>query len=268
MKKLLCLFSIFIITYNLPAQDFSLYKKEILIKDKDTLRYRILFPEDYISTKKYPVITFLHGSGERGSDNESQLLHGGSLFLKDSLRQTYKAIVIFPQCPKDIRWNTIISTPDSTNITGRSVKFSLSPKPTKPAFLVKLLLDSLIRNNIADANQMYIGGLSLGGFGTFDMIERYPKFFAAAFPICGGGDTTVAGSFAKNTAVWIFHGDSDRSVDVRYSREYYATLMRLGADVRYTEYPGVGHNSWDNAFAEKDLLPWLFSKRNKYRGMK
>jgi predicted peptidase len=126
-----------------------------------------------------------------------------------------------------------------------------------------MLLDSLIKSKAADAKRMYIGGLSLGGFGTFNMIERYPHFFAAAFPICGGGDTAMAKRFAKYTAVWIFHGDKDQAVDVNYSRRYYSTLKKLGADVKYNEYPGVDHNSWDNAFAEEDLVPWMFAKKKK-----
>ena len=110
---------------------------------------------------------------------------------------------------------------------------------------------------------MYIGGLSLGGFGTFDMIERYPKFFAAAFPICGGGDTMMASKYSKIIAVWLFHGDIDKSVDVKNSRQYYAALQNLHAEVKYTEYPGVGHNSWDNVFVEKELLPWVLSHAKK-----
>jgi predicted peptidase len=128
---------------------------------------------------------------------------------------------------------------------------------------MKSLLDSLIRSKVADRKRMYIGGLSLGGFGTFNMIERYPTFFAAAFPICGGGDTQSAGRFAKTTAVWIFHGDKDEAVDVKYSRDYYTALKKANADVRYTEYAGVGHNSWNNAFAEKDLVHWMFMKKKK-----
>ena len=110
---------------------------------------------------------------------------------------------------------------------------------------------------------MYIGGLSLGGFGTFDMIQRYPSFFAAAIPICGGGDVNVADRFADKVSVWLFHGDEDKSVDVSNSRNYFAVLKKLGADTRYTEYPGVAHNSWDNAFKERELLTWMLSKSRK-----
>jgi len=258
MKTFIGFIFLGVLSFSLPAQDLSAFQKKLYIINKDTLRYRILYPLHYKSHKKYPVITFLHGSGERGNDNESQLIHGGALFLNDTLRKKFKAIVIFPQLPKDSLWEDH----RRTHVPGgNSYDFTYSTQPTIPSLLVKLLLNSLVDNKIGDARYMYIGGLSLGGMGTFDMVERYPDFFAAAFPICGGGDTSKAKAFAGKTALWIFHGDADQSVNVKYSRDYYAALNNLHADVRYTEYPGVGHNSWDNAFAEKNLLPWLFSKK-------
>ena len=139
----------------------------------------------------------------------------------------------------------------------------MTERASTPTRLVKMLLDSLIKARVADSKRMYIGGLSLGGFGTFNMIERYPRYFAAAFPICGGGDVNQAKAFAKTTSVWIFHGDKDPTVSVKYSRDYYAALKKLSADVRYTEYPNVQHDSWNNAFAEKDLLYWMFRQKKK-----
>jgi len=260
MKKLCFFITILSAPVYLLAQGADAFKKINFTREGNTLPYRILYPKNYDKSKSYPVLTFLHGSGERGDNNEAQLTHGGKLFSNDSVRNTFNAIVIFPQCPRDSTWNYFRSKRDSASPGGRSIDFTLSPRPTTPAGLVKLLLDSLIASRAADPARMYIGGLSLGGFGTFDMIERYPDFFTAAIPICGGGDTSLANRFAKKIAVWIFHGDNDQSVHVQYSRQYYAALKNLGADVRYTEYPGVGHNSWDNAFAEKELLPWLISK--------
>ena len=264
MKKISVVLTIAILPLIVKSQDLTLFEKQTFTRNGNTLFYRILYPNGYNKSKAYPVFTFLHGSGERGNDNESQLTHGGALFANDSVRKTFPAIVIFPQCPNDSTWNYIRSRRDSTNQTGRTFDLSFSPSPTTPALLVKLLLDSLVATKKADSNRMYIGGLSLGGFGTFDMIERYPAFFAAATPICGGGDLTMADRFAKNVSVWLFHGDADKSVDVNNSRRYYAELKKLGADTRYNEYPGVEHNSWDNAFKERELLPWVLSKtKNK-----
>ncbi len=250
----------------LMAQEMDKFEKKTFTRNGQTLLYRILYPKGYNKLKPYPVLTFLHGSGERGDNNESQLLHGGALFANDSVRDRFSAIVIFPQCPKDSAWRYISSARDTASPTGRTINFAKSPRPTTPAALAKKLLDSLVSSKVADRNKMYIGGLSLGGFGTFDMLERYPDFFAAAIPICGGGDEALAKTFAKKASLWIFHGDNDKSVDVNYSRKYYKALKDAGADVRYTEYPGVGHNSWDNTFTEKELLPWLLSKsKNKVR---
>jgi predicted peptidase len=258
MKKAFILLLIACLPVAMIAQDFSSFQKKEFSRNGNTLLYRIFYPKDYNKSKTYPVLTFLHGSGERGNDNVSQLKHGGRLF--DSLQNSFKAIVIFPQCPSDSTWNYISSREDSGNPTGRVIDLSFNSKPTTPARLVKLLLDSLVANKVGDPKRMYIGGLSLGGFGTFDMIERYPDFFAAAIPICGGGDLKLANRYAKGVSLWIFHGADDKSVDVNNSRQAYAALKDLGADVQYNEYPGVGHNSWDNAFAEKNLLPWLLSK--------
>lgn len=258
------LIAFFILILSIPNLACSQgFQKKTFIKNSDTLRYQILYPQNYSASKQYPVLLFLHGSGERGSDNEAQLTHGSALFLNDTSRREFPAIVIFPQCPRDSAWNRISSKPDSTSPSSRRIDLSFQPTPTTPAQLAKLLLDSLLASRIADPKKMYVGGLSLGGFGTFDMVERYPDFFAAAVPICGGGDTTTAARFASKTSVWLFHGDADKSVDVKNSREYFAALTSHKADVKYTEYPGVGHNSWDNAFKEKTLLPWLISKSKK-----
>ena len=263
MYRLILLFLVFLPPRFLPHQ--SIFQKEWFSRQGYTLPYRILYPQYYNANKPYPVLTLLHGSGERGTDNQAQLLRGGSLFERDDVRKRFPAIVIFPQCPEDSVWSYFTSTPDDSNITGRSIQFKLSARPASSSLLVKLLLDSLVAAKKADPGRMYIGGLSLGGFGAFDMIERYPDYFAAAFPVCGGGDTSTARRFAGKVPVWMFHGAKDKVVDVNYSRNYYRTLKRLGADVRYTEYPGVGHNSWDYTFEEKDLLPWVFSKSRYVR---
>jgi predicted peptidase len=241
------------------SQDLSLYEKKNFIRDGDTLRYRILYPKNYDSHKKYPLVLFLHGAGERGNDNEAQLLHGGSMFLRDSVREKYPAIVIFPQMPKDSSWAYTVHTYDT--LTKRSSLTFPFLAPTTPARLAKGLMDSLVSAKKADNKRIYIGGLSMGGFGTFNMLARYPDYFAAAIPICGGGDTAMANRFAKKVAVWIFHGDQDQAVNVENSRNYFHALQGQHARVKYTEYPGVGHNSWDNAFAEKDLFYWLFSNK-------
>lgn len=262
MKNLSLLLGILLISLSGFAQDTTRFQKKLWIEGTDTLRYRILYPSEYKTGKKYPVVLFLHGSGERGRDNEKQLVHGATLFANDTVRKRFPAIVIFPQCPDDSGWARVKSAMDTVTKM-RTFSFPRSETPTTPVRLVKNLLDDLQQKKVADPKRMYIGGLSMGGFGTFDMIARYPDYFAAAFPICGGGDTSNAAKFAGKIPTWIFHGGADPAVNPQLSRDYYAALQNHHATVKYTEYPGVGHNSWDNVFAEPGLLPWVFSVKKK-----
>ncbi len=219
--------------------------------------YRILFPQAYDKTKNYPLIVFLHGSGERGSDNEQQLLHGSQMFLVDSIRKSYPAIVIFPQCPESDSW-------ESPEYASKSCKdyFEISKrtKTSRSLLLVNQMVDGLVKSERVDEKRMYVIGLSMGGFGTFETISRWPKKYAAAIPICGGGSVVGAKRYAKRVALWIFHGAEDKVVSPDFSRKVYESLQEKKADVRYTEYPNVTHGSWKKAFVEPELFSWLFSK--------
>ena len=258
MKKIISFLTLLISIHSSQAQDLSAYKKEFFIQGTDTLRYRILYPESYKKGKRYPLIVFLHGSGERGNDNEAQLFHGGDLFLKDSLRKQFPAIVIFPQCPQDSTWNRF---PGRIRDTTAAFNLALNTLDlTTPERLVKLLIDSFAENKIADKKRIYLGGLSLGGFGTYDLVIHYPGYFAAAFPICGQANVKLYTEKAAKVPVWIFHGTLDNVVDPQPDRNLIKALQSMGAkNAKYTEYPNAGHNSWDSAFAEPGLLPWLFS---------
>ena len=139
--------------------------------------------------------------------------------------------------------------------------FNYSTAPTWPLVAVNELIKSELENGTVDPKRVYISGLSMGGFGTFEIAYRNPELFAAAAPICGGGDVNAYDKRVKNIPFWIFHGDADAAVDVKYSREMADKLKKIGARVKYTEYPGVGHNSWDNAFAEPEFLKWIFSQK-------
>ena len=242
------------------GQDNSLYEKKDFIRGNDTLRYRILYPQDYDATKKYPLILLLHGAGERGSDNEAQLVHGSSLFTNPANRQAYPAIVLFPQCPRNDFWARIERDPsrkDSLN----GLYFP-SEKPIGKALdLVSQLLDSMVTAQKINTKKIYVGGLSMGGMGTFELLWRKAGFFAAAFPICGGGDPAKVKEYGRKFPVWVFHGDKDNVVLPSNSRLMVNALQAAGAKVKYSEYPGVGHNSWDNAFKEPDLLKWLFKQK-------
>jgi len=262
MRFILIIFFLSLVCHSLWAQDFSEYKKEVFVLHDQQLPYRMLYPLSFDHSKKYPLIIFLHGAFEKGNDNESQLNIGGRYFLADSNRRNFPAIVIFPQCPLNDLWAYFETETDSVGHVSRAI-FPFRKEPTPVTFMLKQLLDSLSSLSFVDATRIYIGGLSQGGMGVFDMIARYPEIFAAAFPICGAGKTPTADKFAKQTAIWIFHGADDDVVPVYFSRQFFHRLKKDGADVQYTEYPGVKHNSWVNAFQEKDLLPWLFSKSKK-----
>lgn len=259
MKKFLLTIGGFLLFASAKTQDLSLYEKKIFLSGPDTLRYRIAYPDNYRADKAYPLIVFLHGSGERGNDNELQLKHGGKLFVREDIRNNYPAIVIFPQCPNDSAWSRYKKGEKSNDWI-----FDASLSASRPALLVKELMDQLLQQKKIDAKKIYIGGLSLGGLGTYDMLMRYPGYFAAAFPICGATDVSGFVASAGPVPMWMFHGAEDVVVQPTFNRALYKSLMDLGArNVKYTEYPGVNHNSWDNAFAEPELLPWMMSQKKK-----
>lgn len=239
------------------AQDLSLYQKKWLVQGGDTLPYRILFPKNYDSTKKYPVLFFLHGAGERGRDNEKQLVHGGNLFLQEDIRENYKAIIVFPQCPTNDYWSNVLRLQDESG------KRFFSFLEEGPANRNMVLLEELVRYILqaypVKKDQVYTGGLSMGGMGVFELVRRVPKTFAAAFPICGGANPATAIKI-KNTSWWIFHGAKDDVVPPYYSEKMYKALKAAGTKVKFTLYPNANHNSWDDTFAEPELLSWLFSQ--------
>lgn len=255
--KFCCVALLVVFSLSVSAQDTTLYKKELFISKADTLRYRILYPENYDPQLKYPIIIVLHGSGEKGRDNSAQLIHGAALFVKEESRKNFPAIVVFPQCPPNQSWNTITS---KTVDGKREITIATKNQPSQPAKLLMELIKQLRSRSEVDKKRIYIGGLSMGGFGTFEMLRRKPKWFAAAFPICGGDNPANAKKYYRKVSLWIFHGEKDPVVNVQFSNQIAERLKALHADMKYTIYPNVQHDSWVNAFNEPDLLPWLFSK--------
>ena len=253
MKRILIL--LLIATTSVFSQEF---KKELLVHQNDTLPYRILIPENYNSQSPFPLLLFLHGAGERGSDNKSQLVHGSFLFKSEDFRNNYPAIVVFPQCPEKSSWANVKRNYDMLN--GKKFDFFKEISENKQLIMVEKLLDFIEKKYSIDPTRRYVGGLSMGGMGTFELVARNPDYFAAAFPICGGGNPDWS-DLLKTTPFWIFHGEDDGVVSVDFSRKMYEALGKEKASVRLTIYPEVNHNSWDNAFAEPDLMNWLFSNK-------
>ena len=257
MKNILLIVFVFACSQTF-AQDLNLYQKRVFVnQQKDTLRYRILFPENFDKSKEYPLVLFLHGAGERGRDNEKQLTHGAKLFLSPENRKNLPCIVIFPQCPSESFWSSVKVDRTKTPLV---FDFDYSRPSNAPLILSIDVVNQIIKEGSVDKKRVYITGLSMGGMGTFEAIYKFPKLFAAAMPICGGGDTKSYDERVKKIPFWVFHGAVDAVVDVKYSREMVDRLKTIKSQVKYSEYPGVNHNSWDNAFAEPEFLSWMFSK--------
>lgn len=258
LKLTVALALLFVATSS-NAQDFKKYDRGNFIKGKDSIYYRLLFPKNFDPKKKYPILFFLHGSGERGNDNEKQLTHGGKLFLKESVRKQFPAIIVFPQCSSDSFWANV----DLTDKSGKErFNFLTGGKPTKSMHALLGMIDNFLDKPYVDKNKVYIGGLSMGGMGTYELLRRKRKMFAAAFAICGGDNVANVRKY-KKTPLWIFHGEKDNVVPVVLSTIISDQLQVLGVAPKITLYPKDNHNSWDSAFAEPELLPWLFSKERK-----
>lgn len=244
----LTLLCFFLFLTSLRAQNSTLFDKLVYTDRKDSLPYRLLKPVNPGAKELFPLVIFLHGSGERGSDNEAQLKHIADLFLDPKYRGKYPCYVLAPQCPKGQLWA-------QQNRDG-----SISKEPTAPMKLLITLIDSVTSEFPIDPSRIYITGLSMGGFGTWDLIARYPHKFAAAVPVCGGGDEQTA-SRIKHIPVWAFHGAKDTIVAPKQSRAMIKALQNVGATPGYTEYPDIAHTSWIQAYQEPHLLPWLFGQK-------
>ena len=253
---LLVLLLVFYTSASVEAQDFEEYKKEQFIQKGDTLNYRILFPKDFSEEKEYPLVLFLHGAGERGSDNESQLTHGSDLFLKKAIREDFPAVVIFPQAPKDDYWAKVDV---NRNVKPFEFDFKNEEEPTKALHLTMALLSSVASEDYINQDRIYVGGLSMGGFGTFEILSRMPETFAAAFAICGGADPAIVKKYPLGFNIWIFHGEKDDIVPPEFSKMMSRLINSEGGNAKLSLYPNDNHNSWDSAFSEPYLLPWLFS---------
>lgn len=231
------------------------YESSHFYESGDTLPYRILQPKVEGAFAKYPLVLFLHGAGERGKDNTAQLSHGGALFA-DGIG-SYPAIVVFPQCGPDDYWPLVdVAMTDQVRTFAFPQKEAMNPGLR----MVSLLLDDLMRRSDVDTSRVYIAGLSMGAMGTYELVSRRPDTFAAAIAICGGGNAEAAAKYARRTPFWIFHGKEDEVVPASHSIAMEKAIKNAGGHPKLTLYEGVNHNSWDNAFAEPDLLNWLFSQ--------
>ena len=230
-----------------------LEKKIYADADGKKLPYRLLKPMTVDPNEKYPLVVFLHGAGERGDDNEAQLRHGVPEFLKPENRKDYPCFLIAPQCPAAQKWVDVDWGGDT----------HMQPKePSEPIRLVLGLIDDARKDYPVDPKRVYITGLSMGGFGTWDILARRPDLFAAAVSICGGADETTAAKIAK-IPIWAFHGAKDGAVKVSRTRNMIEALKKAGGEPKYTEYPDVGHDSWVPAYKDAEMMKWLFAQKKE-----
>lgn len=232
------------------------YEKRLYITQNDTLPYRLLLPDNYNPKTSYPLLVFLHGAGERGNDNEKQLIHGSDLYTSDNFRKNYPAIIVFPQCPKNSYWASVQK--NKTKKLEKRFNFQKHLKAFRTQKLLELFLYDMEKSYAIDPSKRYLGGLSMGGMGTFELVTRMPNYFAAAFAICGGGNPAWSKTLGK-TPFWIFHGDKDNVVSYHFSKRMFRKMKRFNKDTKFSTYKRVNHESWNNAFKESNLFPWIFS---------
>ena len=248
------------------GQSELLYEAETFNYNNTKLPYRILYPPAFEEGKKYPLLLFLHGAGERGADNKKQLMHGSDLFTQKPNRQRFPSIVVFPQCAEGDYWASVERTFNQDG--SRQFEFDAKRPPTAAMSSVLALMDSLISLDIVDRDRVYVGGLSMGGMGTFEIAYRRPEWFASAFAICGGGDLAMAETYADKVPFWIFHGEEDAVVPPHFSKDMAEQIRKDGGEVKLTLYEHMNHNSWDSAFIEPGLLSWVYSHQKGNRSIR
>ncbi len=234
--------------------------KSFVSSDGTSLNYRLLRPSDTGKGKKFPLVIFMHGLGERGTDNERQLVHGAQMFLNPVNQEEFPAYVLFPQCPETAFW-AYSKIPSSF---GALTAEEQMPAPYKA---VKEMIDAYLELPDVDRSRVYILGISMGAMATYDMVDRFPETFAAAVPVCGAVDPSRLEDI-KGVNFRIFHGDADPVVPVECSREAYLALKKAGIKVEYTEFPGCGHDSWNPAFCLPDFMEWMFRQKKSRKYLK
>jgi len=225
---------------------------DTLVVAGDTLPYLSYSTNKRCDTSQLPLIIFLHGAGERGSDNQLPLTHCVRFFMEDTVRHQYAFRMIVPQCGLADRW----AETDWTLPSHRMPEVA-----SRPMQALLFLIDSLSQSNLIDTDRIYVVGISMGGFGVWDLLQRRPTLCAAAVPICGGGDTTLAATLT-DIPIRIFHGAKDRLVKPERSIQMYQSIRQAGGhNVTIELFPDLGHACWNRPFEESSIIPWLFQQR-------
>jgi predicted peptidase len=256
-RALACVLSIFCILAAATTKGAAFAEHTFTNSAGLTMPYRLLEPEQRDGAlRRYPLVLFFHGAGERGTDNKKQLIHGTRIFLAPENLKAFPCYVLAPQCPEQQQW---VDMPWGTESGDRP------EQPSGAMQLALAILDSLLKEKAIDPSRIYVTGLSMGGYATWDCITRFPERFAAAVPVCGGGDEKTVTPAVAKVSVWAFHSDDDTTVKVIRTRKMIEAMRQAGGQPKYTEYTGLGHNSWDKAYGEPELLPWMFKQQRGSR---
>ena len=217
-------------------------------KDGKESKYVLFVPSGYKGDKEYPIILFLHGAGEREGGKKGPVEVGIGPAIKNYGEKEFPFFVVFPQCEAGKEHNWRADGPDAQRALA--------------------MLDEVSKAYKIDGKRVSLTGLSMGGMGTWSLAVKYPERWAAIAPICGRADPKLGelseqAKKIKDLPCWCFHGDADTAVPVQGSRDMIQALKDAGGKPKYTEYPKVGHNSWDNAYGDKQLYEWLLSHKRK-----
>lgn len=218
------------------------------------LPYRLFVPAACAPATPCGLLVFLHGAGERGSDNRAQLENDALAFIAPEAQAAHPTIVVYPQCPTRLQWV-------NADWTDGTYQLARTP-PSKPVAALMKLLDELQTRYPVDPTRLLVTGLSMGGYGTWDLVTRHPTLFAGALALCGGGDPTQAHAL-RDLPVWAFHGSRDQAVPVRGSRSMVQALRNAGGTPRYTEVAGGGHDVWTIAYRDVEVVRWLLAQRRE-----
>ncbi len=205
------------------------------VTQKVDMDYLLYLPKGYDSQDRWPLLVFLHGAGERGSDVNQVKKHGPPKLV--AAGQDLPFIVLSPQCAERSSW--------------------------QPEALSKLI-DEIAAKYKVDPDRIYLTGLSMGGFGTFALAAAHPEKFAAIVPICGGGDPKSVERF-KALPAWVFHGAKDDAVPLSQSERMVEALKAAGGDVQFTVYPEAGHDSWTATYENPKVFEWLLAQKRKIK---
>jgi len=224
-----------------PGQQVPM-KTTVMVKEGDKeeaveIRYLLFLPQGHGSAEKkdekWPLMLFLHGAGERGDNLDLVKKHGPPKLVQE--KKEFPFITISPQCPNGKFWN--------------------------PQQMAKLV-DHVANTYSADPKRLYVTGLSMGGFGSWNLLADYPGKFAAAIPICGGGEPSKVDKM-KDTPIWVFHGAKDTAVSIKKSEEMVDALKKAGGNVKFTMYPEAGHDSWTETYNNSEVYKWLLEQKLK-----